>query len=93
VQRTPRLAGAFLFEDFPSVSAANAIKVNAHADVGTFFREPWNQMLPKVLNQPGLGSMSLILLPHLLFTSICDWTARFYGARSHTGIQIRASSS
>jgi len=67
VQRTPRLAGAFLFEDFPSASAANVTKVNAASGRGTFFGEPWNQMPSKVLNQPGLGSMSLILLHHLLF--------------------------
>jgi hypothetical protein len=67
VQRTPRLAGAFFVGAFPSAGAANVAKVNAASRGGTFFREPWNQMPPKVLNQPGLGSMSLILLHHLLF--------------------------
>ncbi|MGH6643719.1 MAG: hypothetical protein ACRED3_13590, partial [Bradyrhizobium sp.] len=63
----PRFAGAFLFDDLPCGASRKATMVNGPAVDGTFFRDQWNQKAPTVLRQFGLGSMSLILLHHLLF--------------------------
>jgi hypothetical protein len=56
-----------LFDGFGLARAGTPQKVNGPVAVGTIFREPWNQIPPTVLRQFGLGSMSLILLHHLLF--------------------------
>ena len=41
--------------------------VNGRVVGGTIFREPWNQKQLSGFKELGLGSMSLILLHHLLF--------------------------
>jgi hypothetical protein len=47
---------------------------------GIFFREPWNQTHSNGFKELGLGSMSLILLHHLLFHLDLRLDRTSYGA-------------
>ena len=63
--------------------------VNGRVVGGTIFREPWNQKQLSGFKELGLGSMSLILLHHLLFLLDLRLDGSSYDAKSHASIRIR----
>jgi hypothetical protein len=61
------LPGRFLFAARSIKKIPKPAKVNGASRYGTFFPGWWNQKHLSGFKQFGLGSMSLILLHHLLF--------------------------